>query len=167
MLLRDAVPEDALRVAKVHVRTWQIAYRGLMPDSFLEGLSVEERAKRYTFGQSDAGIPQTLLAVEGDTVLGFGTVGMGRDEDLAGQGEVFALYVDPPHWGMGVGVKLMEGVRARLREQGSRAAFLWVLKGNERANRFYERDGWRADGAERTENSFGIEIVEYRMRREL
>ena len=167
MEIREAVPNDAMRVADVHVRAWQVAYRGLVPEEYLAGLRAEDWAKRYTFGLMDPGAPQTLLALDGERLRGFATVGTGRDEDLAGQGEVFALYVDPPHWGKGAGVMLMGAARARLCEQGYAGAFLWVLKGNERARRFYELDGWRSDGCERIDISRGIEIVEFRMRRQL
>ncbi|HWA96811.1 MAG TPA: GNAT family N-acetyltransferase [Terracidiphilus sp.] len=167
MLIRDAMPEDALRVAEVHVRTWQIAYRGLIPAAFLDGLSVEERANRYIFGHRDINKPQTLLALEGESVLGFGTVGKGRDADLPDQGELMALYVDPAWWGKRVGLALMSAARERLCSLGYKQAYLWLLTGNQRAKWFYELDGWRMDGAQRTDDSRGIVIKEQRMRREL
>ncbi len=167
MLIRDAMPEDARGVAEVHVRAWQIAYYGLMPQAFLDRLSVEERAKRYTFGDCGKEKPQTLLAVEADEILGFATVGAGRDENLAGYGELYALYVDPLHWGKKVGLKLMVAARERLCEHGCTQAFLWLLRGNERAERFYLRDGWSADNSERIDTSHGIVIKEVRMLRRL
>ena len=48
-LIRPAGPDDALAVARVHVRSWQVAYRTLLPDEYLDGLRPEERARRYTF----------------------------------------------------------------------------------------------------------------------
>src|SRR6478736_903344 len=56
------------------------------------------------------------------------------------------IYVDPQHWGQGVGRLLMTAARDRLRGDGAREALLWVFAGNDRARRFYEIDGWRADG---------------------
>jgi hypothetical protein len=53
MRIRLAVPEDALAVARVHVRSWQVGYRGLLPDDYLGKLNAAERAKRYTFGRSE------------------------------------------------------------------------------------------------------------------
>ncbi|MDE3202073.1 MAG: GNAT family N-acetyltransferase [Acidobacteriota bacterium] len=167
MQIRVAVPEDALRVAKVHIRTWQIAYRDLLPEAFLDGLNIEERAKRYTFGNLDVHNPQTFLALEGKQVLGFATVGKGRDDDLPGQGELLALYVDPDWWNKGIGLALIETARLRLRLLGYTQAYLWMLKGNERARRFYERDGWQIDGAERANQSFDVSIEERRMVRAL
>jgi hypothetical protein len=37
MLLRRAEPGDAMDVARVHVRSWQAGYRGLLPDAILTG----------------------------------------------------------------------------------------------------------------------------------
>jgi len=41
--VRKAKVEDASAIAFVHVRSWQVAYRGHMPDEFLNGLDVETR----------------------------------------------------------------------------------------------------------------------------
>jgi hypothetical protein len=51
--LRRAEPTDAIAVARVHVRSWQAAYRKLMPDDYLDQLRPEDRAKKYDFGNLD------------------------------------------------------------------------------------------------------------------
>lgn len=160
------MPSDALEVAGVHVRSWQSAYRGLLPDSVLDGLRIEDRAARYTFGVSGPGGPTTVVAVEGDVICGFVTTGASRDEDLPGLGEVYGIYADPSTWGTGVGRGLMERARRHLLEQGFDEALLWVLVGNERAGRFYRADGWVHDG-ERREHQVGdarADVVRYRRR---
>src|SRR5205809_687375 len=55
----------------------------------------------------------------------------------------------------------------RPRARGYRAADLWVLSENDRARRFYEAAGWRAEDEERTESLFEIELRETRYRIEL
>ena len=62
-------------------------------------------------------------------------------------GEIYGCYVDPLHWRRGVGSALMVGALASLADAGYSEAVLWVLKENPRARAFYERHGWRADGA--------------------
>lgn len=57
MLLLLAELTDAMGVAQVHVRSWQVGYRGLMPDDYLDQLRPEERAAKYTFGNTDASKP--------------------------------------------------------------------------------------------------------------
>ena len=71
--VRAARPEDALEVAAVHVRAWQMGYRGLLPQGYLDGLRPEERARRYTFGETIAGWPRTLVALERGVICGFVT----------------------------------------------------------------------------------------------
>jgi GNAT superfamily N-acetyltransferase len=170
--LREARPGDELTVAEVHVRSWQEGYRGLMPDEFLDSQRPEDRVGRYTFGASEPGAPLTLLAVEVDdddaeTLLGFVTVSSSRDEDAGGLGEVAALYVDPVRYQGGVGRALMAEAGERLRAQGFAEAVLWVLDGNDRAARFYEREGWTPDGARRFEDPYDIPSHVSRFRRAL
>jgi ribosomal protein S18 acetylase RimI-like enzyme len=185
--LRDARRGDELAVAGVHVRSWQEAYRELMPAEFLAGLDPRDRAGRYEFEGGD-GAPTTVVAIggagdgddpsltnsgevrsgsspspvdrapegSGEPVVGFVTFGPSRDHDTVGMGEVYALYVDPGRYEGGVGRMLMAHARRRLKEQGFEASVLWVLLGNERAASFYEREGWKPDGATREEEPYGI-----------
>jgi GNAT superfamily N-acetyltransferase len=162
--IREARPEDAIAVAELHIRAWQAAYRGLLPDDFLDRLDVEERASRYSFGSAEPGAPQTILATFGERIGGFATIGPSRDDDAPGMGEIYALYVEPRSWRGGVGRLLLEEARGRLRERGFEEAILWVLVGNEGAARFYLADGWRPDGAERVEDPYGVvsRVARYR-----
>ena len=41
--LRRARPEDAVALARVHVKSWQAAYRGLLPLDYLERLDMSQR----------------------------------------------------------------------------------------------------------------------------
>jgi GNAT superfamily N-acetyltransferase len=167
MLLRPAEPADAMAVARVHVRSWQVAYRGLMPQDYLDQLRPEDRAATYDFATADPAKPHTIVAVEGDSVLGFATTMPTRDKDLEGYGELAALYVDPEHWGRGIGVALVQVARAHLVEAGFRKAMLWVLAGNTRADRFYQADKWLSDGTRQMETVWGISLDGLRYRRDL
>ena len=163
--LRPAVPGDELAVARIHVRAWQVGYRGLLPDGYLGGLRAEDRAARYTFARTDPGRPQTIVAVRGDAVLGFATTGPAGG--AGGAGELLALHVEPDRWRGGVGRALIAAARDRLVAGGFAEAVLWLLDGNERAARFYEADGWAFDGTDRTDEVWGITVRERRYRRVL
>lgn len=110
--------------------------------------------------------PETLVAVDGDELIGFATVGDAPGEP-AGTGELMALYVDPPAWGSGIGRGLIAAARARLVERGMDTGVLWVLAGNARAERFYRSDGWSDDGGRRTVEVWGVVVDELRYRRAL
>jgi GNAT superfamily N-acetyltransferase len=165
--VRTAIPEDAAGVAGVHVRAWQTAYRGLLPDEYLDALRAEDRMARYRFDVSDPDQPATIVAVDGGVICGFATTGPAEDGSIPNAGMLHALYVEPAVWGRGVGRLLMAEARARLRRQGFLEGVLWVLVGNERAQRFYRVDGWLPDGSRRDQEVWGITVDEIRYRRPL
>lgn len=166
MIIRDATPADARAIAEVHIRAWQSAYRGLLPDEHLDDLSVEERVARYKLGPSAPRERFTILAADGEDTRGFAMAGRSRDEDAPDHGEIYALYVDPSCWKRGVGRLLLAGAVERLRGLGFAEAILWVLAGNEPAERFYGSDGWLRDGASRYEEVYGVgaDVIRYRRR---
>jgi ribosomal protein S18 acetylase RimI-like enzyme len=153
--LRLAAPADALAVARVHVRAWQTGYRGILPAAYLDNLRPEERAARYTFDRADG--PRTRVAIVDGAIVGFVTIS---------GSELCALHVDPDFWSQGIGRALIGRARADLATLGVADAHLWLLAGNVRAQRFYERDRWNSDGKRRVETAWGfaVEEIEYRRR---
>ena len=167
MLLRLAEPNDAMEVARVHVRAWRAGYRGLLAQDYLDGLRAQDRVRRYDFANLDPRRPATLVAVEGDAIRGFATTMPAGDSSMPERGELCALYVDPDWWGRGIGAALASAARAQLREQGFREALLWLLAGNVRGDRFYRRDGWVTDGIARKDVVWSVEVDELRYCRRL
>jgi GNAT superfamily N-acetyltransferase len=146
MRLREARPEDARALAELVVTTWQAAYRGLLPDTLLDGLEVQSNEARWRERLADPAITALVCEVEGP-VAGFITHGASHDDDAsAAVGEVYALYVLPEHWGQGYGFALMAAALDGLRARDKAIVTLWTLRGNDRAIRFYERQGFCADG---------------------
>ena len=108
-----------------------------------------------------------LMAEDGSAMLGFTMPGTSRDPDATEEvGEVRTMFAVPAAWGRGVGSALMAAALDDLRERGCLEATVWSFADNERANRFYERHGFKRDGAERTEEAWG-HILEVRYRRAL
>lgn len=169
MHVRPAILEDAQAIAEVHVKSWQGAYRGLLPHEYLAGLSVERRTQMWTRILSDSTL-DVFVALDNDAkVVGFASLQASRDDDASdGTGEVTAIYVLPDYWGQGYGRALMDAALARAREMGFRAVTLWVLSSNARAKSFYEKAGFTTDGTEKTDTVGGsIELHEVRYRIEL
>lgn len=149
--IREARKEDAQAIADVLVKTWQAAYQGHVPQSYLNGLTLEKTEDfwRETLSRSRSPRFQTFVAVLDERLVGILSMGPSRDEDLDSKStaEVYSIYVLPDNWRRGIGRSLMETAMEEMRTQGLRAAILWVLETNVRTRRFYEAAGWRSDGA--------------------
>ncbi len=162
--VRRAALADAPAIGRVHVRAWRAAYRGQMPDDYLDGLRPEDRAAYWDGVLRREDLPGVVLVAERDgEVVGFAAAGPSPDPE--GAGELFAINLDPDHWGTGAGRALLEAAQAELDRMGFAESVLWVLPGNARARRFYEAAGWAADGTEKTSEAFGVSFDEVRYRR--
>lgn len=170
--VRAPEPSDGPQIGRVHVRAWRRAYAGLMAPQVLAGLDEVERGEawhqRLVARQRRRAEPEVefLVAERGGEVVGVATVGPDRD-DPAGAGELRMLNVAPEAWGTGAGPALLTAAEGQLADLGFDEAVLWVVAGNLRARRFYERQGWRPDGARRTHEIDGHPVPECRYRRAL
>ncbi len=158
-MVRLGTADDAEGVARVQVETWQAAYAHALPAEQLQALSMEAAVERHRRW------PPTFVAEVGGRIVGFVSVGKSRDPDT--DGELFAIYVHPEHWGAGIGRELIEAGEEELRRLGHRDAVLWVLDDNPRARRFYEIAGWAVDGTSREIEIFGFDIAEVRYAKRL
>lgn len=148
--VRRATAGDARAIATIRTTSWRAAYDGLIPDALLQRLDVDREAHlRALHWSSRHADPRTveLLAVVDRQPVGWASAGVCRDADApARRGELQALYALPAQWSQGVGHALITAIETSLAASGFTSASLWVLDGNERAARFYERHGWREDG---------------------
>jgi ribosomal protein S18 acetylase RimI-like enzyme len=148
--LRTATPEDVTAMSAITVRGWQVAFRGLFPDDFLDAMDPTRResafAERVNSGQSH----HAAVAVDGQ-VVGFVGLGPPDTEDLEPTRvhEIWGLYIEPERIGTGVGRILMDHAVDHLRSGGWEYAVLWTLRDVERTCRFYEAAGWYRDGQEK------------------
>ncbi|MDQ3689361.1 MAG: GNAT family N-acetyltransferase [Chloroflexota bacterium] len=169
--VRRATPDDADAFADVHARSWQVTYRGLVPDAVIEGV-MEGRAARVDLVRTmlaAADDPHHLFAaVEGEVLVGMAATAPARDPDAsAATGELQAIYLAPEAIGRGIGRVLHDRALADLRERGFTEATLWVLRENQRARHFYEAAGWQTDGETKDEERPGGTLHEIRYRRAL
>ena len=100
MEIRAAAGADARPIAEVHVRSWQAAYRGQIPEPVLAGLSVDAREKWW---EQTLGDPanRVLVADEASRIVAFVNFGPLRDDDADPEsvGEVYAIYCRAEFWG--------------------------------------------------------------------
>lgn len=169
--IRRASPDDAAEIGALHVRSWQSAYKGLIPQDYLDRLDPHALGQRW--GQilhdtdwSRGGV--LLVGAEGN-IAGFAGFGPTRDDDNdpSRVGEIAAIYLLPEVWGMGLGRSLMAAALADLAAAEYVHATLWVLDTNTRARRFYARGRWAEDGAVKQDDSRGFPLTEVRYRKVL
>ncbi len=179
--VRRATVEDVDAIAALQVRSWQAAYPGLMPPAYLDAQDPRQRAVRWREWLADPPPHLQVLVAErsderdgeaGAAIVGFAAVSAYRTEEGeehpgAHVGELCALYASPDHWGTGVGRELIDAAVSTLAHEGFTEAVLWVIDGNARARRFYERVGWTPDGVTKLDARGGWDISEVRYRRGL
>jgi GNAT superfamily N-acetyltransferase len=155
--IRDARPDDAAAFVRAYERSWDAALSGIAGKRLGELASVEERTMSFRKGVESISADARILVAERDgTVVGIATCRReGRTCELRG------LYVVPEAWGSGVARDLMDAALEAMRARGASDAFLWVVEANGRARRFYEREGWTADGETRA-SELGPPEVRYR-----
>jgi ribosomal protein S18 acetylase RimI-like enzyme len=165
-MIRLAALSDVDDIATLHVKAWQSAYRGHMPDAHLDGLEPSTRAAMWS---RVIGQPATvvLVATVGEALVGFCSSLPSRDADASPVvGEITAIYVDPPVWRSGIGSSLMEATIESARVRKFSDLTLWVLTSNSSARAFYEARGFKTDGQTKTEelSGFSSDTTRYRRR---
>jgi len=159
--IRAATIADARGIADVDIGTWRSAYAGILPDAVLTGLDKRHRTMSWVrFVTRRPG--DVVVAIEQDTVVGFGSCGVQRDTDLPYAGEIFTLYVAPDFQGRDLGRQLVVSLFARLIRCGHYSSLIWVLRQNP-SRFFYERLGGRAVATRPVRMSMGapVESVAY------
>lgn len=139
--IRPGTGDDLFAIAGVLVDTWRSAFRGLLADDFLDGMSPEEQAVRHARRMGVPGVCY-LVAIEPSTgeIIGFVNFGPGRGTVPDDIHEIYALYVRAEHQGSGIGTALVRAAARHCAGQGARSLFAWVLAGNPN-RRFYEKLG--------------------------
>ncbi len=167
--IRRAVPGDARAIAVISTLGWQQAYRGMLPDQFLDRLNVEGRERGWRMALENQTDDSPVWIVErANEPVGFVSSGPPRDEDLTREiVEIYAIYVLPAAWRSGIGRLLIETATHDAAERGARGLSLWVLEANDRGRRFYEAMGWRPDGGRQLFEFADVSAPEVRYRLDL
>lgn len=165
-IVTPAGPADAYVLAEVHVRAWRETYPGLLPQAYLDRLSIPIHAARWAprLMRRD----EVTLAAEGpDGLVGYCSAEPSRRSGVqkpdGGEMEVTTLYVLKSAQGEGVGYQLMTQMARALAARGAASLVVWVLRENTRARQFYESLGGVLAG-ERSElvGGWAVPSVAYR-----
>lgn len=142
--IRTATLDDAPAVATIHSESWRDAYRGILPDDYLDREAARERRRYWTKALARPGRRGfVLIAVRGEETLGF--VSVSRPGETGYDADIENLHVEPGLRGEGLGRKLLGAAAERLMAAGAISACLRVYDANKGAARFYRRMGGVAD----------------------
>lgn len=147
--IHGATIDDADDIGYLHAKSWQSAYRDILPREYLNEFTPEKRSDFFKKALSTR--PEEYYLAYLDRIpIGMLIIGKALDENIKpNTGEIMALYLLEEYWGQGLGKSLLEFAVRRLRELLHNEVILWVLEDNKRARNFYEKYGFFFDGTKR------------------
>lgn len=141
MLIRNKQESDIEAIAKVHYESWLTTYRGIVPDSYLEQLTLASYIERHHIFNA----PCIVAEVEGE-IVGFLMYGQDKDEDTSDAcGEIMAIYLLEAYQNQGIGTRLMQEAEEQMKDT-YKSLSLWVFEDNTPTIKFYEKLGFKTDG---------------------
>lgn len=141
MIIREAGIEDALSIANVQVKTWRSAYRGIVPDDYLDSLSIDKSAGGWAIFFSDTNKFAFVALDRYGNIVGFASMGDNRTNSVEYEGELYALYILDEYQRKDIGKKLFSRVLEKFSLRGIKSMLVCVLKENHSARHFYESAG--------------------------
>jgi ribosomal protein S18 acetylase RimI-like enzyme len=138
MHIRTARPADIHAMARVYVETWRSAYLGILPDAYLDSMTVQETKASLGSEMGAAGAVSLMAEAADGQVAGLIIGGIDRRRDRIYSGEIFSLYVRPSYQRRGIGHRLVMHLVARINRLDIFTLKVQVLAANP-CRRFYEQ----------------------------
>jgi len=159
LIFRRATGSDAEAIASLHTESWRDAYRGILPDSYLDGQIADERATlwRSRFSSLDSDRFLVVVTESPEELVGFACVLL--DEDPQWGACLDNLHVLPRWRSRGVG-RLLFGRAAQwvMSTVPGWPIHVWVFEANTGARRFYDALGGEVAEHHKKEVLKGITI---------
>ena len=171
--IRLATYADKQAMADIHSRSWEVAYKDIIPAEYIKGSSSAREAIWERILSVDNTIHYIIL--KDNTPVGIVTVGPPQQEEIQIKNdigiddsfwELHGIYLHPDYYRRGIGTKALEFAMDKARSAGKTNMVLWVFEENLNAIKFYEKCGFVPDGASKVYNC-GKEMNCIRMRRSL
>jgi ribosomal protein S18 acetylase RimI-like enzyme len=165
MTIRVATVSDAASVGRVHVESWKVAYRGIMPADRIAKMDLPTRTAFWAERIAVREWPVFVIEDRGQVVAFCHMIpSPDPDDDAQKTGHITSIHVLPDLRSHGHGRALLAQAFAEFRRRGYADVTLWVLEENASARRFYEKVGFRADGGRKTYPGTDVPEVRYRIR---
>ena len=161
--IRIATPADAAEIANVHINSWREAYKGLLPQEFLDDRPLYFKSRYELWKSITLNDPQSTYVVESQDygLIGFINGGEPRDQGYADYVEIKCLYLLQRFHRQGIGFKLLKTFFSYALEVGYSQGYLWVLKNNPSIH-FYEKTGAKLSKDNKKDRIGGTEVEELR-----
>ena len=165
--LRRATVADAETIAAIRIEGWRTAYRGMIPDAYLDAMNMHENVLHWRTILQALPVKEDCLcvyvAVSDDEVVGFASAVKLPEPKLDKEGEINAIYIRPQWQRCGIGKRMLHKAARSLQAMGCNSCVTWVIDGNSQARNFYEELGGEIlieqdfswDGLELTEVGYG------------
>ena len=157
-----AIYEDARDFAGIFARSWEAAYRGLLPDAYINERNAARR-EQFERTLSDENRDVYALRIGGANVGAMKLAPPADGDTDPADREIYYLYVHPDSFGRGAGTAVIRYAAEKARAEGAERISVWALKGNERALRFYRNRGFAPDGRSKTADRGGVAAESVRL----
>jgi len=158
IMIRKALPEDARDYTNCHISIWQSAYKGIVPEEYLNNLSaqVEPLVEKYINIFKNPGDCEYYCVMLSGKMIGFIVINLGT-------AEIWAVYLLEAFWGKGYGKEMLHFAINELKRAEHNEIALWVFEDNNRARRLYEKNNFSFDGTKRVVSKYGdVPLVQIR-----
>lgn len=161
MEIRKATLDDVKDISRIHALSWKSAYKGIVPQAYLDELKEDFWVPAFGIWIKD-NVLSVKLIFENCNLIGCVAYGKSRDKSLPNWGEIVSIYLLPEYFDKGYGKKLLESALLDLKQSGYQNVYLWVLKENQRARHFYEKNKLQCNKDECICEIMGKELTDIR-----
>lgn len=151
--IRYATIVDADELGQVYAQSYQTAFRGIIPDSFMEERFTPEKRSERLKSEMAEGVLTNMTVYKDDELIGILTYGIPEGVNLEESAvELGRIFLLPSYWGQNIGAEVLNLITPMFKEKGFSRIDLWVIEDNVRARKLYERMGFTHDGVTRIIN---------------
>lgn len=147
--------DDLLEISNIYENSWKYAYKGIIPQDYLDSIPTG----RWVSG-IDKFRMNNLVMIENGHIIGTASISKSRWQQYSDYGEIISIYFLPAYMGKGHGQHLLKKCIDELYMRGYNEILLWVLEDNQRARRFYEKNGFILSDEEMLSNIGGKDLKE-------
>lgn len=161
MKIRKATLNDIKDISRIHALSWKSAYKGIISQQYLDDLQEDFWVSAFQFW-IEGNYLTVQIILDDQKPIGCISYGKSRDDKLPDWGEIVSIYLLPEYFATGNGQRLFDAALSELKESGYKNIFLWVLKENHRARKFYEKNGFQCSQDECTFEIMGRKYIDIR-----